>query len=188
MAPIETQTRFIDRALQAALLNREIYEEVERDRGAIGQAMGVVIISSLAAGIGAMERTGVRGILLGTVFALLGWYIWAYVTYWVGTRILPEPQTRADHGELLRTVGFSSAPGILRILAVIPGLGLIVFIAAGLWMLVAMVYAVKQALDYHSTVRAVGVCLIGWLIQGAVFFIPYSLLVDHSGSGSMGAV
>ncbi|MFQ5521762.1 MAG: YIP1 family protein, partial [Candidatus Methylomirabilia bacterium] len=115
-------------------------------------------------------------ILIGAVFALLGWFVWAYLTYWIGTRVLPEPQTSATHGELLRTIGFASAPGILRVLGLIPPLREIVFLAAGIWMLVATVVAVRQALDYHSTLRAVGVCALGWLIQMVIITIVVLLL------------
>ncbi|MFO8048990.1 MAG: hypothetical protein R6U29_08155 [Desulfosudaceae bacterium] len=75
--------------------------------------------------------------------------------------MLPEPQTESSPGELLRTIGFSSAPGLIRVLAIIPGLATIVFLISGVWMLVAMIIAVRQALDYQSTPRAVGVCVIG---------------------------
>ncbi len=108
---------------------------------------------------------------LGTIGALAGWFIWAGLTYLIGTRILPEPQTRADLGELLRTTGFSSSPGVVRVLGLIPGLTGIVFLISGLWMLVAMVIAVRQALDYRSTLRAVGVCVIGWVIQLLVLLL-----------------
>ena len=91
-------------------------------------------------------------------------------------QFVPEPQTRADHGELLRTIGFASAPGLIRILGIIPGIRELVFLIAGIWMLVAMVIAVRQALDYTSTLRAVGVCLIGWLIQGLILWAALSLL------------
>lgn len=97
------------------------------------------------------------------------------LTYFIGTRWLPEPQTRADHGGLLRTIGFSSAPGLIRVLGIIPGLRGIVFSVAGIWMLVAMVIAVRQALDYKSTWRAIGVCVIGWVIQGVVLVIAVSM-------------
>jgi hypothetical protein len=161
--------------IQAAKLNAAVYEEVEADRTALGQAMGVVIISSVAAGIGLMHEIGVGGLLLGTISALLGWIVWAAMIYLIGTRLLPEPQTRADYGQLLRTIGFASAPGIVRVLGVIPGLMTIVFAAAGVWMLVAMVIAVRQALDYRSTLRAVGVCLIGWFIQTLFILLIFAL-------------
>lgn len=166
----------MDRMIRAAKLDVHLYEEVEADTGAMGQAMGVVVLSSVAAGIGSVARGGLGGILMGTIAALIGWYVWAYLTYFIGTKFLPEPQTKADHGELLRTIGFSSSPGLIRVLGVIPGLAPLVFFASGVWMLVAMVIAVRQALDYTSTPRAVGVCLIGWIIQAIILGLLFSIL------------
>ena len=168
-------SNFANRMIRAAKLDVNLYEEVEADKQAMGQAMGVVVLASLAAGIGSVSTTGISGLFLGTVGALIGWFIWAFVTFYVGTKLLPEPQTEADYGELLRTTGFSSSPGLLRILGVVPILGTIIFIVCGIWMLVAMIIAVRQALDYKSTWRAVGVCFIGWLIQGVLFWIVFSL-------------
>lgn len=167
---------FVDRMIRAAKLDIHLYEEVEADKNAMGQAIGVVVLSSLAAGIGAISVQGAGGVIVGTIFALIGWFIWAFLTYFIGTKLLPEPQTRADYGELLRTIGFSSSPGLIRVLGIIPGLQSIVFLAAGIWMLVAMVIAVRQALDYHSTWRAVGVCLIGWLVQILVLGLLFAAI------------
>ena len=167
---------YADRMVRAAKLDVNVYEEVEADKGAMGQAMGVVVLSSVAAGIGTVGTIGIKGIVIGAITALIAWYIWAYITYIVGTKILPEPQTQADHGELLRTIGFSSSPGLIRILAIIPGIGGIIFLVTSVWMLVAMVIAVRQALDYRSTWRAVGVCLIGWVIQGIILAILFAVL------------
>jgi len=164
-----------ERMIRAAKLDVDLYEEVEADQTAMGQAMTVVVLAGVAAGIGNLAQGGLQGLVAGTLAALLGWYVWAFLVYWIGTRLLPEPQTRADHGELLRTVGFSSAPGVIRVLGVIPGFANIVFSIAGVWMLVAMVVAVRQALDYKSTWRAVGVCLIGWLVQALILWIAISL-------------
>lgn len=167
---------FKERIIRAAKLDVNLYEEVEADKQAMGQAMWVVVLSSIAAGVGSISRGGVLGILIGTIFALVGWYIWAYLTYFIGTKILPEPQTESDLGELLRTIGFSSSPGLIRVAGIIPGLGGMVFFAASIWMLVAMIIAVRQALDYKSTLRAVGVCAIGWLVQILIFGILFSIL------------
>ena len=166
---------FANRMVRAAKLDVNLYEEVEADKQAIGQALGVVVLASLAAGIGSVGTTGISGLFLGTMAALIGWLIWAFITFYVGTKLLPEPQTQADYGELLRTIGFASSPGVLRILGVVPLLGTIIFVVCGIWMLVAMVIAVRQALDYKSTWRAVGVCFIGWIIQGVLFWIVFSL-------------
>jgi len=167
---------YIDRIVRAAKLDVNLYEEVEADKGAMGQAMGVVVLSSIAAGIGSIGTIGAKGIIIGAVTALIAWYVWAYITYFVGVKILPEPQTKADHGELLRTIGFSSSPGLIRVLAIIPGLTGIIFMITSIWMLIAMVIAVRQALDYQSTLRAIGVCIIGWVIQAIILMILFAVL------------
>lgn len=101
--------QLVDNMIRAAKLDIALYERAEADQSMFGQAMLVVVISSVAAGIGSMGA-GITGILLGTVSALIGWYVWAYLTYLIGTKLLPEPQTKADMGELLRTIGFASSP------------------------------------------------------------------------------
>ncbi len=169
-------TTFGDRIIRAAKLDAQLYEEVEAHTGAMGQAMGVVVLSSMAAGVGSVARGGLGGILVGTIAALIGWYVWAYLTYFIGTKFLPEPQTKADLGELLRTIGFSSSPGLIRVLGIIPGLAGPLILVASIWMLVAMVIAVRQALDYESTSRAVGVCVIGWIVQLLILVLLVSVL------------
>ena len=165
----------VDRMVRAAKLDVRLYEEVEKDPTAMSQALGVVLISSLASGIGSLGYLGLWGLLVGLIAALVGWFIWAFLTYFIGTRLLPEPQTKADLGELLRTIGFSSSPGVIRVLGFIPFLGGIILLAASIWMLVAMVIAVRQALDYSSTWRAVGVCLIGWILQMLFYGLLFSI-------------
>jgi hypothetical protein len=154
------------RLIGAMALDPVIYEEVEADRGATTQAMVVVVLSSLGAGIG--SRGFGSGSLTSIVFisavALIAWAAWALVTYEIGTRVMPEPQTRSDLGELLRTIGFSAAPGMLRIFGIVPGASVAAFAITAVWMLCAMVVAVRQALDFTSTARAVGVCLLGWAL------------------------
>jgi len=156
---------FPDRLLRAAKLDPSLYEEVEKDETALGEAMSVVVAASLAAAIGSGAADGLGAAVLGVLLSVASWVAWSAVSYLVGTRILPGPKTEADVGQLLRTTGFAAAPGLLRIVGVIPGLREIAFLVAGGWMLAAMVVAVRQALDYESTGRAVGVCMIGFLVQ-----------------------
>lgn len=166
----------VDRMIRASKLDVNLYEEVEADKDSMGQAIIVVVLSSVAAGIGSISVLGVSGLIYGTIGSLIGWFIWAYLTYIIGTKLLPEPQTKSDVGELLRTIGFSSAPGVLRILGIIPVLGGIINFIVGVWMLVAMVIAVRQALDYKSTGRALGVCIIGFIIYIVIGIFIYRLL------------
>jgi hypothetical protein len=158
---------FTQRIIGAAVLDRRTYEEVEADTGSTGQAVAVVVLTSIASGIGVvgLGAQTPQSIIAGIVGALVGWIAWAALTYLIGTRVLPEPQTKADLGELLRTLAFASAPGLLRVLGVIPFLGRTIYVITSIWMLLAMIVAVRQALDYTSTTRALGVCLVGWALS-----------------------
>ena len=160
----------LNRIYRAIKIDIELYEEVEKDKNATIQAGIVVILSSLAAGVGALQM-GMSNFLLAPAMSLLSWYVWAYIIYFVGVKLFGSPNTRSSHGELLRTIGFSSAPGLIRIFGFTPELMSITFIGSGIWMLVAMVVAVRQALDYESTWRAVGVVTIGFLVQAIVLIM-----------------
>jgi hypothetical protein len=167
------------RLLRSALLDAETYEEVEADRSAGWQAFAVVVLSGAAVGVGGIANSGPEGILWQAGVAVIGWWIWAYATYFIGTRLLPTPETSADPGQLLRTIGFSGAPGILRFVMVVPVLAFPAFVVGTLWELMAMVVAVRQALDYTSTPRAIAVCAIGFplyaipLIASVLFLGPW---------------
>lgn len=167
---------FTERMIGAAKLDVHIYEEVEADKTAMGQALTVVVLQSVAAGIGSLTTGGVPGLIGGIVGGLIGWFLWAFVVFLIGTKLLPEPQTQSDMGELLRTIGFAASPGVLLVLGAIPLLGGLIRFAVSIWMLVAMVIAVRQALDYKSTGRAVGVCVLGWLAYVIVFGVLYVML------------
>ena len=158
--------RFAWRLTGAIVLNPKVYEDVEADTSATLQAMGVVVLSSVAAGVG---LSGLRDDHLVTIvtislLALAVWTVWALLTYEIGTWWLPSSQTHATVGELLRTIGFASAPGVFRIAGVIPGLRTAAFAVTAIWMLAAMVVAVRQALDFTSTARALAVCTVGWTL------------------------
>lgn len=164
------RTSFLLRMFGAVSLDSEIYEEVEADRTATGQAMLVVVLSSLAAGIGATGRPGIslRGAFVISAIALIAWAAWALLTFEIGGRLMPEAQTRVDVGELLRTIGFASAPGMLRVFGIIPSVTTPAFAITTVWMLLATIVAVRQALDYTSTARAVAVCALGWALAIAI--------------------
>ena len=168
-----TANSFLQRLIGAAALDSAIYEEVEADPKAGVQAAGVVVLSSLAAGIGArgFAQNTLPNIALISIISLMAWACWALVTYEIGARVLPEPQTSVDIGQLMRTIGFAAAPGLLRVFGFIPGVTIPAFAVATIWMLAAMIVGVRQALDYTSTGRAVAVCVLGWLLAAAFVLV-----------------
>ena len=158
---------FVERVVGAARLDARVYEEVEADATALGQAMAVVAAAALASGVGSFS-SGAMTAVGAVVAGFVGWFVWALLTWLIGTKLLPEPGTSADLGQLLRTLGFSAAPGVLNVLGIVPLLGWVVWLVAMVWQLAAMVVAVRQALDYRSTGRAVLVCFVGWIVYLAI--------------------
>jgi len=164
-----------ERMLGAAQLDGRTYQQVERDTTADTQALVVAALSSVAAGLGA--RAGVRGVILGSIAAMALWVIWTVIVYWVGTSVLPGQDTHADWGKVARTLGFAQAPGVLRVFAIIPVLGEVIRAVVDVWVLIANVIAVRQALDYRSWPRALGVSAIGWGVYVIGFAIVRRMLV-----------
>jgi hypothetical protein len=183
----------VNRMIRASRLDASLYEEVENDRTATSQAATVVIIVAIASAIGNALNAAINnapagligGIIGGVIFALLMWLVWAYLTYFVGTRFFGGSATP---GEMLRTIGFASSPGLLGILVFIPVLGPIISFVVGIWSLVAGVVAVRQALDF-TTGKAIATAVISWLIPFVLFVVLGGLLlgVFMAGLGLGGA-
>lgn len=163
---------FLYRIMGAAILDAGVYETIEADRRATVQAALVVVLAALAAGIGAGGIYGpkISTLALAAGLALITWVSWATLTVQVGTRWLAEPATAADTGQMLRTLGFAASPGLLQALAILPRISTVIFLVAWIWMLAAMVVAVKHALDFRSTWRAIAVCAATACLCGCLAF------------------
>ena len=160
---------FLSRVYRAIKIDADLYEEVENDKSATLQAGIVVVLSSLAAGVGAL-KLGASNFLLAPILSLISWYVWAYIIYFVGVKLFPDKSKKSNHGELLRTIGFSSAPGIIRVFGVTPDLMTVTFVGSAFWMLACMVVGVRAALDYNSLWRALGVVVVAWIFQAILLF------------------
>jgi len=171
-----TQSSFIDRMIGASRLNSEMYEEVEHDESATRQAMAVVVLGAIASGIGALYG-GIEALVIGVVLAIVGWAVYAFIAYWVGTRLFKGPQTSATWRELLRTLGFASSPRVLLVLMIIPVVGLLIGLAVFVWMLFTTVVAIRQALDF-DTGRAIATAVVSWIGMLAVSYIALAVIVS----------
>ena len=161
-----------ERMLGAALLNPDTFEDVEHDRGATIQAALVVILVSLAFGIGGFlngDGDFLRGVVFGVIRGVLLWTVWALTAMLIGTTFLKTAATHADWGQVARGTGFAQTPGLLSILVFVPIAGIIIWCGALVWQLVAMTISFRQTLDYESTWRAFFVTLLS-LIPALVIF------------------
>lgn len=170
----------------AALLKADVYEEVEADTNATSSAALVVLLVSLAGGVGAFTASGVGGLIAGVIIGIAGWAVWAGITFFIGTRLLGTPETDADWGQLARTLGFAQTPGLLMILTIIPPISGSVALVVLIWRTAAMVVAVRQALDYQSTMRAVGVVLLGFFPYAIFVLIVVSITASIFGAEAVG--
>ena len=177
---------FGERLLGALRLDASVYEEVEHDTTALGQAAIVVLLASFSQGAAAFQEVGVGGALASIFGSFLGWGIGAGIVWVIGVKIM---NCTSDYGELLRTLGFATVPGILGALGVLPlgdfewALGLLIFVLS----VIAAVIAVRQALDV-STGRAIVVCIIANLVPVALILLLTLVLVGLGlGAGTPGA-
>jgi Yip1 domain len=169
---------FGNRLIGAMRLQAATFEEVEHDTTATTQAAIVVLVATFARGLG-WSYLGVMAILVAFFGALVGWVVGAIAIWAIGTRLLPGKNTEADPQQLMRTIGFAQAPGIFAALAFMPLFGWLISTLVYLWVLAATVVAVRQALDYDDTLRAVVVCVIAWLVM---FFV--TMLASLIGLGT----
>ena len=168
------------RMLRAAKVESQLYEEVEADSGATGQALLVVVMASLSAGIGhgisGLIKGGTGGISLfltnlvtGAIGSLIAWFIFSLLCFWLGTTLFKGPDTKSSLGELLRVLGFADSPALLNIFAFIPFIGPIIPFVTMIWTIIAGVVGVRQACDF-TTGRAVGTVIVAAII-------PFIILV-----------
>lgn len=159
------------RMIGAMQADVKTFTELENDPNAMGQAVTVIVIAGIAALIGNIFRSGIGVGILSLIGSLLGYALFSFMVFLLGTKVMPEPATKADFNETFRVVGFAAAPGVFNILAIVPYLGPLISLLVGLWSLVIAVVAVREVLDYSNTGRAIIVCLIAGVICMIVWMV-----------------
>lgn len=164
----------INRSIGFLRLDDATYEEVEHDTNGTAQAAVIVVVTSIAAGIGGLGEGG-RGFVAALVVGIISWFITSYAIYFIGTRLLPSSTTQADVGQLLRVVGFASVAGVVNVIGFIPVLGPLLAFVAGIWGIVMTVKGVRHALEM-SMGRAIVTSIAGWLAAGIIGAIIFAIL------------
>jgi hypothetical protein len=185
--------KMFNRVTRAAMLDVNLYEEVEADTSLNQEALIVVILVSVLSGIGGFLQVVFQGdigaallaLVVGVILGVVSYYIWAYVTYFVGTNLFGGT---ADAGELLRVLGYASGPRVLGVLGFIPCVGGLAGLVGAIWALVAGVIAVREALDFDTT-KAVLTVIIGWVIVFAISLVVGLVFgVGAVGLGALGSL
>jgi len=167
----------VNRMIGASRLDVHTYEDIERDQGATGQALLVVVLAAIANGIGALgQEDAGRGLIGGIIAGVLGWFVFAVIAYFVGSTLFATGETSATIGQLLRTLGFARAPQLLTVVGFIPVLGWLVVLVASIWSLVASIIALRQALDF-TTGRAIGTGIVAAIVNVVIAGIILAILL-----------
>jgi hypothetical protein len=173
-----------ERMVGAMKADVKTFQEIEADPNAMGQAITVIVIAGVAALIGNIFRSGIGGGIMALIMSLIGYAVWSILVVLIGTKVMPEPTTKADFNEAFRVIGFTASPGVFNVLAIIPFLGPLISLVIGIWMLVIGVIAVREVLDYSNVGRAIVVCLIAFVVYMCVlFFVLTPLLMARAVMG-----
>jgi hypothetical protein len=159
------------RMIGAMQADVKTFTEIEADPNAMGQAITVIVIAGIASLIGNIFRRGIIGGILGLITSIVGYAVFSLLVFLVGTKLMPEPTTKADFNQTFRVVGFAASPGIFNVLAIIPFLGVLISLLVGIWSLVIGVIAVREVLDYSNTARAIIVAVIAGIACAFIIFI-----------------
>ena len=177
----------LGRMIGAARLNVQTYEDVEHDSGATLQALLVVVLVSIASVVGQLiggTDAGVGWIIVsGVIRGVVSWALWALFAWLIGATLLKTAQAEANWGQLARATGFAQTPGILNVFLFIPILGTIIYLVALVWTITCMIIAVRQSLDYTSSLRAFFVILLAlipvFILNAIVFGLTGGVTVDE---------
>jgi hypothetical protein len=159
---------FAERVVGALKLDANTFEDIERDRTAMGQAVGIIALAAAASSLGSIWHLGLGKIVLAVLISICAYLLWSVLIWVVGTKVMPDPATSADFAETFRVIAFAAAPGLLGAISIIPILGTVIAWLLTpiiwLWSMAAMVIATRQVLDYSETFKAVIVVLIGFVV------------------------
>lgn len=175
-----------ERMVGAMKADVKTFQEIEADPNAIGQAVTVIVIAGVASLIGNIFRAGLMYGVLSLIVSLIGYALFSFLVVIIGTKLMPEPTTKADFQEGFRVLGFAASPGVFNVLAIIPFLGPFLSFLIGIWMVVIAVIATREVLDYSNTGRAIIVCLIAAVIYWIVTFLILAPLL--LGSAMLGNI
>ena len=172
------KTSFIKRIFRAIKIDPDLYEEVEHDKSATFQAATVVVLSSLAAGVGAIHL-GASNFILGPFISLASWYFWAFLIFIVGTKLFPDKQTKVSFKKVLTAVGFAHSPGLIRFFAVTPELMIPIIFLTQFWIFAALIISTKQILNLKSNLKSFGIVFLSFLI---IVFLSISFVMSRMNS------
>lgn len=170
----------VSRMIRAAKLDDSLFEELINDPSTHGQSVWVVAIFAMTTGFGLFSRAGAIAVNSCLVTTYLAWYFWAFTLYFVGTYLFREAEKKIDRKTIMRVMAFACAPGVLRLLGVIPQTSVVLFIATSVWIIAASVMGIKMAFKIPHTGKVILLCagtwILGFVVQSLLLLMIFSAL------------
>jgi hypothetical protein len=152
----------VKRMQRAIVLDRALFEEVVADPSVQGQSVWVVVIYAMTTAFGLFGMIGGAAVNIALITTILGWYIWAFSVFYFGTRMLGTMSGSADRKTILRVVAFASAPGVIRLLGLIPKSFVYILLISSIWILIAAVVGLKKVFVHAATAKIALICVGAW--------------------------
>jgi hypothetical protein len=169
----------VDRMMRAVRADVSLYEEVEANPSYQQEGytiVGIVAVVSAAVsilfGLGDIVAALIAAVV-GLIFTFLGYFVWSFVIYFLGTRVF---NGTADYPEMQRTLAYSYTPQIFSFVNVVPVVGPILGLVVSLWSAYLAFVAIRQGLDLDTTKAAI-TTIVSWIVLAIILAIPATLLV-----------
>jgi hypothetical protein len=150
------------RMQRAIVLDQPFFEQVVADASLQGQSVWAVAIYAMATAFGTFSMIGGAAVNIGLITTILAWYIWAFSVFYFGTRLLGPMTDGADRKTIMRVIAFASAPGVIRLLGILPKTTMIILAASSIWILIAAVMGLKKVFTQTTTVKITMICVGTW--------------------------
>lgn len=151
------------RLFRAMRLDGQLFEEVVSDSSIQGQSVWAVAIFAMATAFGTFTLISGTAVNIGLLTAMIGWYVWAFSIFYLGSRIL-SLKAGADRKTIMRVMAFACAPGIFRILGIIPKTTAIIFAVTSIWILVTAIFGLKKAFPESPSFKISLITIFTWVV------------------------
>jgi hypothetical protein len=143
-------------------LDQRLFEEIVSDPSSQGQSVWAMAIFAMATAFGFFSMVGGTAVNIGLITTMIAWYVWAFSVFYSGTRLFRGDGEGADRKTVLRVMAFACAPGVIRLLGVIPKSTIVILIISSIWILIAAIIGLKKVFPKTATAYIAAVTIGTW--------------------------
>ncbi len=151
------------RMFRAIKLDQSFFEEVAAESSLQPHSVWAVAIFAMATSFGFFSAAGGTAVNIALITTMIAWYVWAFSIFYIGSRFFSVEKESADRKTVMRIVAFAAAPGLIRLMGIIPQLAIVVMVVSSVWILIAAVLGLRKVYTQTSTANIAAVTIGAWL-------------------------